>query len=191
MPQPCDVDADQALIQSLAAGDPDALREVVRRHERWVRGVVFSVLGSVDEVEDVVQQVWLAVWKACGRLEDTRKWRHWLYRLARNAAIDAGRRRTRRRRLRHRLTDAFRTGRAAPAQPDRKMIVREEHRRVLDAVGRIPEIYREVFVLRHVDEMSYRRIAEVVGTTPATVGTRLARARKMLLSKLQTGRNDD
>ncbi|MEZ6082836.1 MAG: sigma-70 family RNA polymerase sigma factor [Phycisphaerae bacterium] len=64
---------------------------MLRRHDRWVRGVVYGVLGSNDLIDDVVQQVWTTVWEKIADLRDTSRWRVWLYRLARNAAVDAGR----------------------------------------------------------------------------------------------------
>ena len=62
-------DSDQVLLESLVQGDSEALAPLMRRHERWVRGVLFSVLGNSDEVEDVLQHVWLTFWKRCMRCE--------------------------------------------------------------------------------------------------------------------------
>ena len=184
-------DSDQVLLESLVQGDAEALGPLMRRHERWVRGVLFAVLGNADEVDDVLQQVWLTFWNRCGELDDLSRWRYWLYRLARNAAIDAGRKTTRRRRLWSRLTDIFSKSAKPVASPDREAILAEEHGRVLDAIARIPPIYREAFVLRHVQDLTYQEIADIVGVAPATVGTRLVRARKQMLDILKTDGNDD
>ena len=189
MPLASNEDPDQVLIQSLVKGDGEALMELMRRHGRWVRGVLFGVLGATEDVEDVQQQVWLSFWRRCGELDDTNRWRNWLYRMARNAAIDAVRRNKRRRKLWHGLKDLFvRHGPSQP-HPDREAILVEEHQRVLRAIGRIPEIYREAFVLRHLEGLSYQAIADLIGVAPETVGTRLVRARRHLLQILKSDRN--
>lgn len=167
---------------SLQGGDERALRALMERHSRWVRGVVYSVLGDLDLVEDVTQEVWLTVWQGASTLEDPGRLRPWLARLARNAAIDALRRLSSRRKY----TDRFRRlvsrqrGESSHATPDRRLLAREEHEQVLEAIRRLPEIYRKVFVLRHLEEWSYRQIGEALEIPVDTVETRLVRARRML-----------
>ncbi len=182
-------DQDQPLFEALMAGDGGALDELMQRHARWVRGVVYSVLGSVHELDDVVQQVWMTVWRRAHTLDDPARWKTWLYRLARNAAIDAGRKRTRQRGLWRRMTELVQE---APSKQEvtaqRKLEVDEEHRRVLDAIQGLPVIYREPFVLRHMEDMSYREIADVMDLPIDTVETRLVRARR-LLRELLGGRD--
>ena len=70
---------DEMLVAELSAGSDDALTELVGRHGRWLRGVVYSVLGRTDELDDVSQQVWSSVWQRRGELGEIRNWRNWLY----------------------------------------------------------------------------------------------------------------
>ncbi len=84
-------DPEEPVIDAIRSGDRYAFEELVRRQSGWIRAVVFGVLGDPDLVEDVVQQVWTAVWTRIKELRDPKAWRPWLYRLARNAAVDAGR----------------------------------------------------------------------------------------------------
>jgi len=186
LPVPEPVDQDAMLVEAVQAGDGDALAELMRRNERWVGGVVYSVLGNADVLDDVKQKVWLAVWQRSQSLEDVRRWRHWLYRLARNAAIDAGRKKKRQRNLWKCLTEQVRdrVGTAPTPDPRRVASVKEEHRNVLQAVEGMPAIYREPFVLRHLEGWSYRRIAETLDLPVDTVGTRLVRARRLLQETL-------
>ena len=111
-------DAEVSVVEALQRRDPGAFEEMLRRHDRWVRGVVFGVLGSPDRVEDVSQQVWAAVWERASELRDAPRWKAWLYRLARNAAVDAGRDVTRRKQLTARLTDEPRESRSRPTPAD-------------------------------------------------------------------------
>lgn len=175
-------DLSHAEIGGIRSGDRAAFRNFVKRNRRWVRGVVFGVLGDTDKLDDAMQQVWSAVWLRSNDLRNTDQWRTWLYRLARNAAVDQGREQTRRQKL-----IAGSNGRSAgsmPGPPDENLVQSERHRSVLSAIAGLPASYREPFVLRHLEGWNYRRIAEVMQIPPATVETRLARARRMLRESL-------
>ncbi len=184
LPAAAQHDPDVPLIEALQDGNAELLPEFIRRHERWVRGVVYGVLGNTDQIDDVMQKVWMTVWKRSATLEDPRRWKHWLYRLARNAAIDSGRRVQRRRNLWQRLTRQQPAVQDGQSNPQRLAMIREEHQRVLEAVSVMPAIYREPFVLRHLEDWSYRQIADTLDLPVDTVGTRLVRARRMLQETL-------
>jgi RNA polymerase sigma-70 factor (ECF subfamily) len=184
MPLAEDYDADQPVVEAIREGDKFAFEDLVRRHGAWVRSVVFGVLGDRDYVDDVVQQVWTTVWRRVGDLKDTRRWRSWLYRLTRNAALDTGRDVTRRReQLRSLLAEARPESGASPslAHQDRT----EHYGAVLDAIKALPALYREPFVLRHVNGWSYREIAGVMEMPVDSIETRLVRARRMLREALK------
>ena len=171
-------DAEEPVISAIRAGDRYAFGEFMGRHDRWVRGVIYGVLGDRDSVDDVAQQAWTAAWSRIGGLRDAKSWRSWLYRLARNAAIDAGRDVVRRRnRMRTFSAEAPLTSRATP---DGDLVNHEGHRDVLDAVQALPALYREPFVLRHLSGWSYREIADAMGMPVDSVETRLVRARRLL-----------
>ncbi len=182
-------DPERPVIEAIRRGDADALAELVSRQGRWVRAVIFAGLGRADEVEDVAQKVWMRVWSEARRLEDPSRWRPWLYRIARNAASDAARGRTRRRRLLgawHRrfageVSDGHRVGQATPLH---QLVADEGRRAVLQAIASLPELYREPFVLKHLEGWSYRQIGELLGLPPDTVETRLVRARRQLRERL-------
>jgi len=189
MPFAEDFEAEEPVIEAIRGGDRYGFEEFVRRRNRWVRGVIFGVLGNRDCVDDVSQQVWTAVWQRIGELRDNRSWRPWLYRLARNAAVDAGRAITRRRNDVQRDVQRSATERtaraAATTTPDAKVAIEEQRREVLSAIQALPAIYREPFVLRHVNGWSYREIGEVMGLPVDSVETRLVRARRLLRESLK------
>jgi RNA polymerase sigma-70 factor (ECF subfamily) len=189
LPQPLTeaFDPDQPLFEALRAGDTEVLAELMQRHGRWVRGVVYAVLGNARDVDDVCQQVWLAVWRRASGLEDAARWRPWLYRMAHNAAIDVGRRTRRQRSLWAVLTAQFPRGKTAAPNVDapQRLIVQERYREALRAIEGLPEIYREPFVLRHLEGWTYRQISEALDMPEDTVETRLVRARRLLREVLK------
>lgn len=187
MPLRYEPDPEPSLVQAAARGDADALGQLMRRNERWVRAVVCGVLGDTDRLDDVCQQVWLSVWQRAAGLAEVKSWRPWLYRLARNAAVDEARREaSRRRSWRELVGRVVRRLRGRPGPPE-AAIRRQEHRRALAALRELPDIYREPFVLRHVEGLGYAEIAAMLGVPVDTVGTRLVRARRMLRERLSRG----
>ncbi len=176
-------DAEDPVIGAIRAGDRYAFGEFMGRHSGWVRGVIYGVLGDRDSVDDVAQQVWTAVWGRIGELRDAKSWRYWLYRLARNAAVDAGRDVTRRRRRMQILAADLPP--ASSETSDGGPADHERHRDVLDAVQALPALYREPFVLRHLSGWSYREIADVMGMPVDSVETRLVRSRRLLRDYLR------
>ncbi len=177
------LDLELPVLEAILAGDREAFEEFARRQSKWVRGVIYGVLGDRDRLEDVNQQVWTGVWQQIGTLKDPRRWRSWLYRLARNAAMDAGREITRRRRFNRALVEHVRTGVTGQEPPDAGM-GSEQREALLNALRGLPALYREPFVLRHLEDWSYQEIAEVLGLPIDTVETRLVRARRHLREAL-------
>ncbi len=177
--------ADEApTVQAMQAGDRAAFAQFVRRHQAWVRGVVYASVGRRDRVEDVCQQVWMSVWQRVAELRDPQRWRPWLFRLARNAAFDAGREQKRRQSW---LDGFLRNAPPASASEasDAEASTSERHQDVLAAIEGLPAIYREPFVLRHVCGWSYRQIADALDMPVDTVETRLVRAMRQLRQALR------
>jgi RNA polymerase sigma-70 factor (ECF subfamily) len=184
MPVTREYEAEESVIDAIRGGDRYAFEEFVRRNHRWVRGVIFGVLGHRDIGDDVSQQVWTAFWQRIGELRDTASWKSWLYRMARNAAVDAGRELSRRKAAQFPAELVLSTRPGDPSA-DHEAVRQEEQRRVLNAIQGLPAIYREPFVLRHLNGWSYREIAELMNLPVDSVETRLVRARRFLRGALQ------
>jgi RNA polymerase sigma-70 factor (ECF subfamily) len=183
MALPMEVEADKPVVEAARVGDRVAFEQLVRTHRRWVNSVIFGVLGDRSRVEDVAQHVWKTVWKRIADLRDSEQWQSWLYSTARNAAVDAGRKITRHRKLVEQAA-------AAPpvhpeSSPELSLAEQERQRTIMNAIRSLPGLYREPFVLRHVQGWSYKQIGDTMGMPVATVETRLVRARQMLRAALQ------
>lgn len=175
---------DPELIAAAQRGDRGAWDALIQRHDRWVRGVVFSTLGRPALVDDVAQQVWTQVWQRIGTLVDSSKWKSWLYRLARNAAIDNGKADRRRRDLAQPLAEGVDAAADQPS-PAQAAVGSERMQQILAAVQSLPAIYREPFVLRHLEEWTYAQIGDVLDLPVDTIETRLVRARRLLREALR------
>ncbi|MBU0640108.1 MAG: RNA polymerase sigma factor [Planctomycetes bacterium] len=181
-----DVETQRLLVAQAQRGDQPAADRLVREHEGWVRGVIYGVSGRSDLVDDVAQQVWTRVWQRLDSLKDPERLRPWLYAIARRAAIDAGVDHKRRREGTVRLEHAGQTrGDERSRNPLRLALSDELHATLLQAVESLPVLYREPFVLRHLEDWSYAQIGAVLALPVETVETRLVRARRLLRETLQ------
>lgn len=178
------LDPELPVVEAMLVGDRAAFEELVRRQGKWVRSVIYGVLGDVERVDDVSQQVWSTVWQRAATLQKPERWRSWLYRLARNAATDAGREITRRRKLSNGFREQLQSQRTAEA-PHHSAISSEQRELLAAAIRALPALYREPFVMRHLQGWSYLEIGEVLGMPVDTVETRLVRARRQLREALK------
>lgn len=180
-----DAETTRALVADAQRGDRAAAERLVRDHEHWIRSVVYGVTGRPDWVDDITQQVWAQVWERLASLDDPQRLRPWLYRVARNAAIDAGQARRRQRDREVELADGVaEAARDIGPSPPAAVVAGETRTTLLQAVQALPAPYREPFVLRHLEDWSYARIADVLGLTAEAVETRLVRARRLLRDML-------
>jgi RNA polymerase sigma-70 factor, ECF subfamily len=176
-------DPEQAVIEAIQQGDPEALAEFMHRQGSWVRSVIFGAVGRTDEIDDIAQRVWMQVWRQARRLEDPLRWRPWLYHIARNAALDAARSRTRRRKL---LGGWLERRKAASVSAvDAAVVLDERQKAMHEAIAELPALYREPFVLKHLEGWSYAQIAEALSAPVDTIETRLVRARRLLRERLK------
>jgi len=158
------------LVRSAQAGDREAFAELYQRFARMVHGVVLARIART-EVDDVVQDVFVAALERITELREPAAFGGWL------AAI-----------ARHRATDRWR--RPAPVSPLTETAVpAHSHQRlealaILDTIRSLPEAYSETLVLRLVEGMTGAEIAERTGLTPASVRVNLHRGMKLLREKL-------
>lgn len=173
------------LARRIASGDEDALKTMMRRHNQTLFRTARSVLRNDVEAEDVVQEAYLLAYRAIENYRGDAKLSTWLIRIVLNLAI-----RGRDRQSRHNAIFAD----VAESSPGEIMDMRESHsptpesdasnselRRLLEShIDRLPDLYREIFVLRAVEELSVEETAEALDIPEATVRTRFFRARHLL-----------
>jgi RNA polymerase sigma factor (sigma-70 family) len=180
-----DAESVRQLVALAQQGSRTAVERLIRQHEAWVRSAIYAVTGRVDLVDDIVQQVWVRVWQRLGTLENPRQLQAWLYTIARNAAIDASQVEQRQRALAGPLEADARKPERRHEGPFGAAAGNELQETLLRAVQSLPVIYREPFVLRHLEDWSYAEIGEALGVSVDTVETRLVRARRLLREMLQ------
>ncbi len=183
------------LTQRAVAGDREALEVVWRQHRKWLAAVVMAHMPGEAELEDILQEVAVAVVGTIGSLKNPQAIRPWLRSVAINTVRTAGRRATIDRRNRPQsVGDAcldqstFNSGERSDQDTERG---RQQVREALALTQGLPEHYRETILLRAVRGLSQAHIAEVLGISIKTVETRLRRARLMLTEQMVKREGDD
>jgi len=178
---PPDEARDLELMGRLQSGDPSALDALVELY--WPRLVAYvdKLLGSIDAAEDVVQSAFVRLWEARASWKPTGAPHAYLYRIARNLALDERKwRRVRKSWLKRERA----WSRAAPS-PEVIAMDLELAVAMKQAIETLPERRREVFTLARLHDLSYREVAEIMGISTATVANQLALCLAHLRQALQ------
>jgi RNA polymerase sigma-70 factor (ECF subfamily) len=183
---------DAELAQLCAARDAGAVRQVVTANNQRLFRTAWSILKQRSEAEEAVQAAYVSAFANIGSFEGRSSLSTWLTRIVINEAL--GRRRAEERRRKHldeegiAVLDAYRENLARGSEvelPD-AAIAREQIRKLLEqAVAKLPDAFRTVFVLREIEGLSNEETAEVLGVPAATIKTRLFRARRRLQQMLE------
>ena len=162
---------DGRLVRAAREGERSAFAALYDRYARVVHGVLLARV-SRDDVEDLVQDVFLAAWRRLDDLRDPAAFGGWLTMIARNRATD----------FRRRSPEFV----ELPEQlPIREAVSAEmDARAALEAIRGLPDAYRETLVLRLVEGLTGPEIAIHTGLTPASVRVNLHRGMKLLREKL-------
>jgi len=165
-----------------ARGDEEALRLLVERWQTPVLRFLERMLGEREEARDLAQETFVRLYRAAPRYRPRERFRSWLFRIAGNLA----RGRLRRRKvLRWVPFDPFRHDPADGAGRADERLEREASRAaVRDALGGLPERQREAILLRRYGGLSYREIAETLGTTLPGVESLIQRGMEGLRREL-------
>jgi RNA polymerase sigma-70 factor (ECF subfamily) len=180
---------DEDLAARAAAGDISAFEAIVGRYQARVFRLACR-LTSDTEAPDVLQETFLQIYRHLSSFRGESRFGTWVYRIATNAALMHRRARARRPADslegflpkfdadgRHLATPAeLQVASSADELLDRQILADKAR----EVIARLPDLYRDAFVLRDLEEMSTADVAETLGVDPATVRQRVHRARLML-----------
>ena len=183
--RPRAMDPDAALIARAQEGDPAAFRQIFARHRDTVSRVVYRMIGPSPDVEDVVQEVFLNVYRSLPSFRGESKFSTWLYRLATNVT----RMHLRRGRSRPKFSDvevpeAPRADSEPQLLPDQQLDRADRVRALYRLLDGLSEKKREVLVLHDLEGVPAKDIADTLDIPVLTVRTRLFYARKELYAAL-------
>jgi RNA polymerase sigma-70 factor (ECF subfamily) len=149
-----------------------------------VLGLAFNYVGNFSTAEDIAQETFAQAFHSISTLRDTARFKVWLLKIARNKCIDTIRRNPQWVSLdeNKELQKEIVRKSAAATEPLEPGFSKED---LIAAMQTLREDYREIFVMKHVDNLSYKEISLVLGMTVSAVGEKLYRVRTMIREKLE------
>jgi RNA polymerase sigma-70 factor, ECF subfamily len=176
--------ADTTLVDWFLAGEERAFQELVERYQTRLLNFVYRTIGDRERAEDLVQEVFIRVYRHIHRFDRTKKFSTWIYTIASNLAKNELRNRSRNPLVLFQTITAAHGEDERPLQfedptsrPDDLFQKRHLQGLVEATVSQLPEHHRQVFVLREIEGKSYEEIAEITDCNLGTVKSRLNRAR--------------
>lgn len=172
---------DETLIGEIRIGNEAVFETVFRQYYALLCRYARPILGDADEAEEVVQNLFLTIWKRRKSLLITTSLRAYLYRAVHNRCLN---------RLNQQLVQAGHRQQAAnelyadAASPTQSLLADELNTRLHRAIGQLPEQCRRAFELSRFDELSYKEIADRLGIATKTVENQIGKALRILRTEL-------
>jgi RNA polymerase sigma-70 factor (ECF subfamily) len=175
---------DTALVNAYLEGETRSFDVLVERYQTRLLNFVYRIVGDRERAEDLVQEVFVRVYRHLGRFDRSKKFSTWIYTIASNLAKNELRNRSRNPLV---LFTSMTKGwedeerplefEDPTSRPDDLFRKRHVREMVESSVAQLPTHHREVFVLREIEGRSYEEIAEITHCNLGTVKSRLNRAR--------------
>lgn len=188
--------SDSELVLRVRKGDGSAFRPLVERYQNRLHAMVYGMVRDPEEARDITQNAFIKAYQNLDAFRIESSFYTWLYRIAMNLAIDHCRKNKRRK------TSAFDEAVAnrdedgtiielhQAESPQRALQRKQLHERIFAALDELSEEQREVVLLREVEGLSYKEIADTMGIPEGTVMSRLFYARKRLQALLGQSSGD-
>jgi RNA polymerase sigma-70 factor, ECF subfamily len=183
---------DAGLVTAYLAGEQRAFDELVTRYQTRLLNFVYRTIGDRERSEDLVQEVFVRVYRHLHRFDRSKKFSTWIYTIASNLAKNELRNRSRNplvlfQAIRQNWQDDDRPVQFEDSASRPDDLFRKRHLRELveDAVAKLPGHHRQVFVLRELEGKSYEEIAEITECNLGTVKSRLNRARNAFAALIE------
>jgi RNA polymerase sigma-70 factor, ECF subfamily len=177
--KPLEALTDNEIIRRVIAGEPSLFELIMRRHNQRIYRTVRSIVRDESDAEDVMQQAYINAYVHLGQFEERASFSTWLTRIAINEAF--ARVRPRPLRIADDLDDrAMEQIRSTDLDPEQQLASAELRALVETEIAALPESYRVVLMLREIEGLDTREVAECIGVSEDVVKTRLYRAREIL-----------
>ena len=178
--------SDEELILRSQRGDTAAFGDLVRRHQDRVFNLAFRMTSDREMAADVTQDAFLMAFRALPKLRETQRFSSWLLKIVSNLSLDAVQARSAIS-LDALLEEGDEHLPISGADPEAALdsVIADEA--IAAALDKVAPVYRQVLVLRHIEDLPYEKIAEILDLPLGTVKTRLFRGREQLRHHLTQG----
>ncbi len=174
------------FVSASKKGDHDAFAQLVQHHQRRVFNLVFRMLQQYEEANEVTQETFLAAWQGLPAFRGEARFSTWLYRIAYNCALKQLEQRKRDRAIQLEVqAEQIVASTGREQRVDAELEARARQALVHEHLANLPAKYRIVLVLRHLQDMTYEEMAEILTMPIGTIKTHLFRARNLLKERIE------
>jgi RNA polymerase sigma-70 factor, ECF subfamily len=186
-PKNTEKETDNVLVQALREGDLTAFGEIYNKYTQKVHSLAYRISRSEEDTDEIVQDVFVTIFKKIDKFEGKAAFSSWLYRITANTAFMKLRKR--KQHVSVSFEEALESGVDSYLAPSTELPIIGSRREIQDALekalNQLPAEYRTIFVLRDVDGLSNQDVSGILGITVPAVKSRLHRSRLMLRKRLQ------
>lgn len=177
---------DQELVQKTLDGDMDSFSVLVERYQKQIYSLTYRLTNDPEDAQDLAQEVFIHIYKVLGKYDQERKFFSWMYKVATNVCYNALRRGKNEQTVAlEKVIEMIPLISSSETHPEEYFQRRETQEIVRNAVAELPDKYRLPLVLRYLEDLTYKEIAEYMDLPVTTIETRLYRGKSMLQKKLQ------
>jgi RNA polymerase sigma-70 factor (ECF subfamily) len=177
---------DLELIERCLNHDQAAWEDILSRYKRKVFGIAYKFTGRFDEAEDLTQEVFFKVYKALATYKKEQEFSLWLVSISRNACIDYYRSMKRERKMVAAEVNDLRNFRFQGLSPQGSLEAAERSRAVRECLAEMPDELRRILILRDLQGLSYKEIADKLDLAEGTVKSRIHRGRSELAERIKS-----
>jgi RNA polymerase sigma-70 factor (ECF subfamily) len=178
---------DATLVTRVLDGDQTAYKVLIERYQGRIYAVAFGLVQNPEDARDVTQEAFTKAYRSLPKFRRDSSFYTWLYRITANVGIDHQRRTSRKLKRETELDEtrltpeqAHHTGPRPSATPGQNLERKQLAQRIRSAIDQLPPDQRNVIVLRELEGLSYKEIAETIGCAEGTVMSRLYYGRRKL-----------
>ncbi len=173
------------LISRCQQGDPDALKEIFDQYHKKVYRIAYGVVRQREEALDIVQEVFIKLYRSIRFFKGQSKFYTYLYRMAMNTAIDHAREMRRAPFSSLEGMEGFQPSDGVEKRPDSILLHKELEEKVKRVLEKLPNDQRMALIFREIEGLSYQEISETMECSIGTVMSRLHYARKRIQELLK------
>jgi RNA polymerase sigma-70 factor (ECF subfamily) len=190
--QPSALTQDQIWVKAFQAGNTQVFNHLVTKYERRLRNMVSRIIYHRDDVDDILQETWMNVYKALGNFRGDAQFYSWLYRIAQNTAISAVKKEiVKKKAFESGYSDQDYTPDAynedSPLNlsnpsysPEEHLLDQQLEQKLEEGIAKLSKDIKETFIYREMHGLSYQQIANIQDIPIGTVRSRINRARDII-----------
>lgn len=181
---------DWSVVESCLHGDRQAYALLVKKYEKPVFNIVYRLTGDFEMASDITQETFIKAYRSLRQVRAEFKFSNWLFKIATNLCRDQFKKKKPAEEVS--LNESIAVAESITpcddsnnsVDPEEKLVVKEEQKQVLGAIESLPFLYRKIIVLRYIQDLAYKEIADILKIPMGRVKVQLHRAHKILRKEL-------